>query len=61
MRPPSTGSLAASTTSTTAAAMPASASAPGRSPVTIPTVAGTRALVATIGATTLMGPRASAR
>ena len=55
------GSLEASITPVSAATIPSHCSAPGRSPSNTPHSTGTIALVATIGATMLIVPTASAR
>jgi len=60
-RPSGVSSRRASTTPTAAAAMPASCSPPGLSPVARPTMTGTAAPVAEIGATMLIVPSERAR
>ena len=57
----SPGSSEASATPTSAATIPIHCSVPGRSPSRTPASTGTIALVATIGATMLIVPTASAR
>ena len=54
-------SLAASTQPAIASAIPTHCTTVGRSPSNTPTTTGTAALVAAIGATTLIAPIASAR
>ena len=54
--PPAAGSRETSTTPASAHAIPASCQDDGRSPVTSPATTGTTALVARIGAATLMAP-----
>ena len=59
--PPPTSSREASTTPVSASSNPAYWTAEGRSPLAIPTITGTIAEVAAIGATTPMLPTASPR